>query len=81
MGVEKNFGEKWGKLRLNANDLFRSTNWLGTTNQPEIGLFVRSSYQFAERVFMLSWSNTFGNRKLKSARQRQGAAAEEMRRI
>lgn len=82
LGIEQNFGEKWGKLRLNANDLFRTENsWFGTTDQPEIGLFVRSSYQMSERVFMLSWTNTFGNRKLKSSRQRQTGAVEELRRI
>lgn len=81
IGLEKDFGGQWGKLRLNANDLLLSTNWFGTTEQPEIGLLVRSSYQLAERVFMLSWTNTFGNRKLKSARQRQGGATEELRRL
>ena len=34
-----------------------------------------------ERTLLLSWSNTFGNRKLKSVRQRQTGSAEEMRRI
>lgn len=30
---------------------------------------------------MLSWTNTFGNKKVKSARERQTGSAEEMRRI
>jgi hypothetical protein len=30
---------------------------------------------------MISWTNTFGNKKLKSARDRQTGAAEEMRRL
>jgi hypothetical protein len=81
LGLEKDFGEKWGKLRFAANDLFLSSNWYGTTEQPEIGLMVRSSYQFSERTFMLSWTNTFGNKKLKSSRQRQTGSAEEMKRI
>jgi hypothetical protein len=81
IGIEKNFGEKWGKLRLNATDLFLSTNWYGTTDQPDINLLVRQSYQMAERTFMVSWTNTFGNRKIKSARERQTGAAEELRRL
>jgi outer membrane receptor protein involved in Fe transport len=81
MGIEKNFGQKWGKLRFNVNDLFKGTSWYATTDQTEIGLYVKSSYQIAERVFMLSWTNTFGNQKLKSERKRQTASAEEMRRI
>lgn len=81
IGLEKDFGEQWGKLRFNVSDLFLTTNWYGETRQPEINLLVKSSYRIAERTFMLSWTNTFGNRKLKSARQRQTGSAEEMRRI
>lgn len=81
IGLEKNLGEKWGKLRFNANDLFLSTNWFGTTDQPEVNLLVKQSYQMAERIFMVSWTNSFGNRKLKSARERQTGAAEELRRL
>ncbi len=81
LGVEKNFGDKWGKLRFNASDLFMTTNWFGETRQPDINLLVKSSFQISERTFMLSWTNTFGNKKLKSARVRQTGSAEEMRRI
>lgn len=81
VGVQKELGEKWGKLRFSATDLLLSTNWYGTTNQPAINLMVRQSYQMAERTFMLTWTNTFGNKKLKSARQRQTGSADEMRRI
>ena len=81
IGIEKNFGEKWGKVRLTANDLFRSSNWFGTTDQPEIDLLTKQSFQWSERVFMLSWSNTFGNKKIKAARQRQTGAVEEWRRL
>ncbi|MDO8970812.1 MAG: hypothetical protein Q7U74_09005, partial [Saprospiraceae bacterium] len=65
----------------NASDLFLSSNWYGTVSQPEINLLVKNSYQFAERTFMLSWSNTFGDKKLKSARERQMGSAEEMQRL
>ncbi|MBL7809710.1 MAG: TonB-dependent receptor [Saprospiraceae bacterium] len=81
IALEKNMGDKWGKIRLAATDLFLSSNWFGTADQPEIQLLVESSYQMAERTFMLSWTNTFGNKKLKSARNRQTGAAEEMRRL
>lgn len=81
VGLQKDFGEKWGKLRANASDILLSSNWIGGVRQPTINLNVKSSYRFAERVFMLSWTNTFGNNKLKSARNRQTGAAEEMRRM
>jgi hypothetical protein len=80
-GIQKDFGDKGGKLRFNVNDIFQTSNWYGATNQPDVNLFVRSSFQVAERVFMLSWSNKFGNNKLKSERKRQTAAAEEKERL
>ncbi len=81
IGLQKDFGPVWGKLRLNASDLFETNNWFGTTSQPSIDLYVRESFQVSERAFILSWTNTFGNRKLKSSRERQTGAAEELRRI
>ena len=81
VGIQKDFGEKWGKLRFNVNDIFQTSNWFGETNQPDVNLFVKSSFQMAERVFMVSWTNKFGNSKLKSERKRQTAAAEEKERL
>lgn len=81
IGIEKNLGSQWGKLRFNATDLFQSTNWFGTIDQPEANLYVRYSYQFAERVFMISWTNTFGNKKVQSARKRKTGGEEELQRI
>jgi len=81
IGVEKNFGERWGKLRFSGSNLFESDNWFGTTDQRDVNLYTKDSYQFAERSFILSWTNTFGNKKLKSSRQRQTGATEEMQRI
>jgi hypothetical protein len=81
IGLEKNFGDKWGKLRFSASNLFESDNWFGTTRQPDINLYTKASFEFAERSFILSWTNTFGNKKLKSSRQRQTGASEEMQRI
>ena len=81
IGAQKDFGALWGKLRMNVSDLFLSTNWVGTTNQPQNNILVDLSFRFAERTFMLSWSNTFGSTKLKSSRSRTTGAAEEMQRI
>lgn len=81
IGLQKDFGERWGKLRLNATDLLLSSNWYGTTDQPDLNLLVSSSFQVAERTVMLTWTNTFGNTKIKTARDRQTGAADEMRRL
>ncbi|MGB4840234.1 MAG: outer membrane beta-barrel protein, partial [Saprospiraceae bacterium] len=81
IGVQKKLGDRWGDLRFTASDIFLSTNWVGATNQPDVNLLVNMSFRFAERIFMLSWTNTFGNSKLKSSRSRQTGSAEEVRRI
>jgi hypothetical protein len=81
IGVQKNLGEKWGKLSANISDLFLSTNWIGKTEQPQNNLLVDLSFRFAERTFMVSWTNTFGSKKLKSSRNRSTGASEEMQRI
>ncbi len=81
IGIQKELGEKWGKLSFNVNDIFVTNNYFGTADQPELNLLVKSSYQQAERVFMLTWSNNFGNEKLKEARQRSGGAEDERRRL
>ncbi len=81
LGIQKDFGSKWGKFRFNVSDIFLGSNWYGITDQPEYNLFVDVSFQFTERTFMLSWTNTFGSQKLKSSRDRQTGAAEELRRM
>ena len=81
IGIQKKLGEEWGSLSLSANDIFESSNFLSSIDQPDINLRVSSAYKQAERVFMLTWTNKFGNTKLKDARQRASGAADEMRRL
>lgn len=80
-GVQKEFGARWGNLRFGVDDVLLSGNWSGNTNQPEVNLRTASAYRTAERTFKLTWSNKFGNNKLKSERQRATGAADEMRRF
>ena len=54
---------------------------LGVVDQPDLNLRVRTSYQQTERTFMLTWSNKFGNKKLRDQRRRATGAADEMRRL
>ncbi len=81
LGFSKDFGEKWGKLSLNCNDIFMTNNYKGTTREDSQNLYVKAGYLQAERVFMMTWSGKFGNRKLRDARQRDGGASEERRRL
>ncbi len=81
VGVMKNLGSRWGKLRLSATDVLQSTNWYGFTEQPDTNLYVYTAFRTAERTFMLQWSKDFGNKNIKGARKRQTGAAEEAQRL
>ena len=81
IGVQKDLGSSWGRLRFNASNLLLTNNWHGTTRQPDNNLMVDLSMQFSERVFMLTWSNTFGSDKVKASRTRQTGASEERQRL
>jgi hypothetical protein len=79
--VQKRFGDKWGNLTFNVTDALQSANWYGTTKAESLDLFVKTGYIQAERTFMLTWTNKFGNKRLKDARNRATGASEEMRRL
>jgi hypothetical protein len=81
VGIQKELGGNRGKINLNVTDIFMSNNWFGSVNRPELNLLVGNSFQQAERTFMLTWSNKFGNNKLRDARQRSRGAEDEMRRL
>jgi hypothetical protein len=81
LGIQKELGPGWGKISFSITDILVSNNWIGTTDQPDLNLLVRTAYKESERVFMLTWTNKFGNNKLKDARQRERGASEEMRRL
>jgi hypothetical protein len=81
LGLQKDFGSSWGKLRFNVSNLLETGDWYGKTRLPENNLLVDVSFLFSERVYMISWTNTFGSDKVKAARNRQTGATEERQRL
>ncbi len=81
IGLEQDFGTKWGKLRFTVNDVFDNFVVKGVTDIPEENLKVYRNLKFAHRTFALTYSRNFGNRKLKSSRNRAGSVEEERRRV
>jgi len=81
VGIQKKFGERGGTLAFKVNDLLDSMKWTVTTNIPEQNLNTVNSFDFSNRTFLLTYSNSFGNRKLKSARERGTGAEEERNRV
>ncbi|WP_289037542.1 TonB-dependent receptor [uncultured Zobellia sp.] len=81
VGIQKKLGEQGGTLSFKVNDVLESMKWTVTTNIPEQNLNTVSSFDLFNRTFLLTYSNNFGNRKLKSTRQRGTGSDEERQRV
>ena len=81
IGFQKKFGDKWGTLRFAINDVFDSFEFTGRTEVPEQNLNTRNTFDFSNRTFLLTYSRSFGNDKLKSSRQRGTGSDDERRRV
>ncbi len=79
-GIQKKFGEKWGTLRFNINDLFDSQRFAATAALPEQNLKMSSDIDWSNRTFVLTYTRNFGNSKIKSSRARETGAEEERNR-
>ncbi|ARK11345.1 TonB-dependent receptor [Fibrella sp. ES10-3-2-2] len=66
------------KVKLSIQDLLHTNRYIITQQAPSNAQSIRIS--FDSRVALLNLSYTFGNEKLKAARQRRTAAEEEMQR-
>ena len=80
-GVSKKFGENGGTLKFTVRDIFDSFEFSGGTDIPEQDLRTRNFFDFSARTFLLTYTRNFGNRKLKSSRNRETGAEEERRRV
>lgn len=81
LGIQKKFGDNGGTLSFRINDLLDSQKWTVITDIPEQNLNTDNTFDFSNRTFNISYSNSFGNSKLKSARQRATGAEDEKRRV
>ena len=81
IGIQKKFGERGGTLAFKVNDLLDSIEWKVATDIPEQNLNTLNTFDFSNRTFLLTYTNSFGNRKLKSARERGTGAEEEKQRV
>ena len=81
VGLQKDFGKKWGTLGLSYNDIFLSSNWRAFADRPDLNLVLETTYQMAERTLTLTYSRRFGSENVKGARQRATGSEEERRRV
>ena len=81
IGVQKKFSGKGGTLGFKVNDLLDSQKWTFTSDLPQQNLNIVNVIDFFNRTFLITYSRSFGNSKLKSARERETGAEEEKRRV
>ena len=81
LGIQKKFGNNWGSLKFGIDDVFDSTKWVVITDVPDQNLQVFGDFKLTQRTFKLTYSRSFGNRKLKSSRKRDKDFDEERRRV
>jgi hypothetical protein len=77
LGLQKAWGSKF-KAKLSMQDVFHTNRYKGKINVPNFA----STYvlHFDTRVVMLNLTYSFGNDKLKAARQRKLGSEEESQR-
>jgi len=80
-GIQKKLGDKWGTLRFNINDIFDSNEFRSTTSLPDQNVNTTADIDFSNRTFVLTYFRNFGNKKIKSSRERKTGAEEERKRI
>jgi outer membrane receptor protein involved in Fe transport len=76
-GLQKTVNAKL-KVKLSVQDLLHTNRFIATVNAPTNIQHFR--YSSDTRIALLNLTYTFGNQKLKAARQRRTAAEEEMQR-
>ncbi len=80
LGVSKGFGERGGNLALNVTNILGTLIVNSENLVPEDNLILRNYYRDF-RHFRVTYTNTFGNHKIKTRSKRKGGAEEELKRL
>lgn len=80
-GLQKKFRDDKGTLRLGYDNIFNTLIWKDELDLPDQGLFLYDSWQFAQPTIKVTYSRSFGNKKLKSQRQRETGSEAERQRV
>jgi hypothetical protein len=81
VGLQKRFGENNNKLRFAVTNVFDGGLVRGVTDIPAENIYVNINLRFSQRTFKLTYSQSFGNKKLNDKRNRTSASDEEQRRM
>ena len=81
IGIQKKFEKNNSTLRFTVDDVFKTGNWNFSIYVPEQNIDSKSYLEFSQTVFKLTFSQRFGNNKLKSKRERAVGSEDERKRV
>jgi hypothetical protein len=79
VGLKKQLKDDWGTISLVGTDLLNTYAWRGDINSPQANTEAFFSYSFGMRGFSITYTKTFGNKKLKKVNIRSGSETERQR--
>lgn len=80
-GLQKKFRKNGSSLRLGFDNIFNTLVWKMSAEVPELGQSFNSRIQFSNPTVKISYSQSFGNSKMKSQRKRGTGSEEERQRV
>ena len=81
IGLQKKISDKWGTVKLALNDALDSIEFNGGTQLPEQNIFTSNTFDFSNRTIIFTYTRNFGNRDLRSSRNRETGSEDERRRV
>ncbi|MDQ3017143.1 MAG: outer membrane beta-barrel family protein, partial [Bacteroidota bacterium] len=72
-GLQKKFGDQT-ILRVGYDDVFHTLKYSGESDLPQINQYFRAYFLFQQPTFKISFTQNFGNQKMKGKRERQTGA-------
>lgn len=80
-GLQKKFRINGSSLRLGFDNIFNTLIWKMSSEVPELGQTFKGRVQFSNPTIKISYSQSFGNSKMKSQRKRKTGSEEERSRV
>lgn len=79
-GIQKKF-KNGSRLAFNITDILNSLERVGITDLPGENIYIERAFDFSQRTFKLTYSASFGNKRVKKERERKTGAEEEKNRV
>ena len=81
VGLQKKFKNDGGSLRLGYDNILDTMTWRDELDLTDQGQFLNDRFYFVSPTVKLTYSRSFGNKKLKSQRERETGSEAERHRV